>query len=200
MIVMFDTSANLDVCEKEIGYPAEELFTPLTRFTPKRPEGRFAIDNGAFTRFDAKGFLSLLEREKPRRELCRFIAVPDVVGSARRTLESFHHWKNQLGQWPLALVCQDGQEALPIPWDEIDAVFIGGSTEWKLSRYAVECIKTAQLLGKWVHVGRVNTPTRFDRFEKLGVDSIDGSGISRFTYMREDIRDYQPNPQLFEVV
>lgn len=200
MIVMLDTSHDLDECQRELGQPVEQLFTPLTRFKAQRPNDRFAIDNGAFSKFDPKGFRSLLEREKDRIDLCRFVAVPDVVGSARRTLEVFKGWReelhNRLG-WPLALVCQDGQEDQSIPWNDIDAIFIGGSTEWKLSGHARDCVKAAKALGKWVHIGRVNTPERFEYFQQLGADSIDGSGIARYSHMRENIRERNGNHRLF---
>ena len=47
MIVMLDTSTDFDLCESELGVKVEQLFTPLTGLNPKRPEGRFAIDNGS---------------------------------------------------------------------------------------------------------------------------------------------------------
>lgn len=200
MIVMLDTSHSFDECEKELGYPVEQLFTPLTRFRPQRPDKPFAIDNGAFSKFDANGFRALLEREKPRKVLCRWVAVPDVVGSARRTLEVFRGWQEELHNhkgWPLALVCQDGQENLPIPWNDLAAIFIGGSTKWKESDHAIACIKAAKALGKWVHAGRVNDPSRFEMFEKLGVDSVDGSGIARYSWMREKIGSRNGDHTLF---
>jgi len=192
---MLDTSQPLKTCAEEIGTRVEQLFTPLTRYRPQHPESRFSIDNGAFSHFDPDAFLSLLERERPRRDLCRFVAVPDVVGSARRTLECFDMWKERLAGWPLALVCQDGQEHLPIPWREIAAIFIGGSTDWKMGRAAAACVKTAKVIGKWVHAGRVNTPGRFEYFEKLGADSIDGTGLSRYSWMREAIFKDANEPQ-----
>lgn len=196
MIAMLDTSQDLDACEQEIGCPVEELLTPLTRYTPKRATGHFAIDNGSFSKFEPANFLSLLKREIPRRGLCRFVAVPDVVGSARRTLEVFEHWAPFLQEWPLALVCQDGQEGLPIPWERIAAIFIGGSTEWKMGCHAVACIKAGKAMGKWCHVGRVNTPGRFEYFEQLGADSIDGTGLSRYSWMREAIYRNSTEPTL----
>ena len=116
--------------------------------------------------------------------------------SARRTLEVFDEWKQRLADWPLALVCQDGQEHLPIPWKAIAAVFIGGSTEWKMGPHAMTCIKAAKAIGKWVHVGRVNTPGRFEYFEKLGADSLDGTGLSRYSHMREAVHRENTAPQL----
>lgn len=186
MIAMLDTSQDFLECQKHLGGAViEQLFTPLTRFLPQDENAHFAIDNGAFSRFNSNAYIRLLKREQHRKHLCRFAAVPDVVGSARRTVEVFHRWKKMMEGWPLALVCQNGQEDLEIPWDEISAVFIGGDTEWKLSSHAVGCIKAAQALGKWVHVGRVNTGDRWTYFEGLGVDSVDGSGIARFTDTRQ---------------
>jgi hypothetical protein len=99
--------------------------------------------------------------------------------------------------WKLALVCQDGQEELPIPWQFIGAIFVGGSTAWKCGPHATACIKAAQALGKWVHVGRVNDPARFEHFENLGVDSIDGTGLARYTHMREAIANRHAQEKMF---
>lgn len=197
MIVMLDTPTDLDECSRELGgIGVEQLFTPLTRYKPQKPEQRFAIDNGAFSNFNASGFRSLIKRELPRKELCRFVAVPDVVCDARRTLEVFAVWSVELKEWPLALVCQNGQEHLPIPWDQIAAIFIGGDTDWKLGAHAKSCIKAAVALGKWVHVGRVNTPGRLEYFEGLGADSIDGTGLARYGHMRAKIYDSATQPKL----
>lgn len=193
MIVLLDTSEDLDVCAAELGCEVAQLLTPLTRFNLQKPAERFAIDNGAYSHFNKAAFESLLKREYARRSQCLFVCAPDVVGSARRTLEIFSHWTEQLEDWPLALVIQDGQQDLPIPWTEIDAVFIGGSTAFKLSPHVEHIIKAAKILGKWAHVGRVNDGARFNYFEKMGADSIDGSGIARYSHMRDAIskRDRQ---------
>jgi hypothetical protein len=198
VIALLDTSSDLSAAETEIGCAVEQLLTPLTRFKRQHPEARFAIDNGAFARFERDAFLALLERESASRNLCRFVAVPDVVASARRTLECFGHWRYKLSGWPLALVAQDGQEDLDIPWDGIAAIFIGGSTSWKLSKAAADVVKAAKVIGKWVHAGRVNTPARYEYFEELGADSIDGTGLSRYTWMRTRIHEMAIKPSLFE--
>ena len=46
--------------------------------------------------------------------------------------------------------------------------------------------KTAKMLGKWVHVGRVNTAERVKNWIGLA-DSIDGSGISQYDHMLENV-------------
>ena len=199
MIALLDTSTDLHQCAVELGCPVEQLLTPLTRFRPQYPADHFAIDNGAFAAFDRTAFLALLKREESRKTLCRFVAVPDVVGSARRTLECFDYWWGScvLKGWPLALVAQDGLEDLPIPWALISAIFIGGSTAWKLSVHVEHVIKAAKILGKWVHAGRVNTPGRFEYFCRLGVDSVDGTGLAKHTWMREAIYAAAMAPSLF---
>ena len=187
MLALLDTNEDLDVCAGEIGADVGQLLTPLTRFRLRDPLKPWAIDNGAFARFDAKAFHALLAREDHHKANCLFVTVPDVVASARRTLEVFDQWKDRLQGWKLALACQDGQEDLPIPWDAIGAVFIGGSTNFKLSDSAAQIIKAAKAIGKWVHVGRVNDPARYEHFDNLGADSCDGTGIARYTHMRRAI-------------
>lgn len=197
MIALLDTSEDLKKCAAELGADVGQLLTPLTRFTLKHPELPWGMDNGAFARFEEKSFLSLLTREEPHKATCLFVTVPDIVGSARRTLEVFERWKSRLATWPIALAIQDGQQDLEIPWDDIAAVFIGGSTDFKVSPHAAHVIKAAKVLGKWAHVGRVNDPARFAYFEKLGADSIDGTGISRYSHMREAISKRDNQEKLF---
>lgn len=196
MIVMLDTPQDLKICAAELGCEVEQLFTPLTRRNPQQPEQRFGLDNGAYSKFDAKAFISLLAKHEPRRDLCRFVAAPDVVACARRTLECFSFWQPRLILWPVAFVCQDGQENLPIPWDNCAAVFIGGSTEWKMSKHAAAIVKASKVIGKWCHVGRINTPGRLEYFEDLGADSCDGTGMAQYTHMRAKIYEHKTAPEL----
>lgn len=198
MIVLLDTGQDLSLCQEELGVRVEQLLTPLTRYLPQNPEQEYAIDNGAFSGFNGAAFERLLEKHQDRKDLCRFVALPDVVASARRTIETFEYWYPRLDGWKRALVAQDGQENLPIPWDRIDAIFIGGSTEWKLSKHAADVIRAGKICGKWVHVGRVNTPGRFEYFEGLMADSIDGTGLSRYSWMRERIYRAHHEPTLFD--
>lgn len=199
MIALLDTSDDLRDCEEELGCPVGQLITPLTGFSLQYPELPKAIDNGAFVRFDAERFLSILKRESHFRESFLFVTVPDVPFSARRTLEVFDHWRvrSELRGWKLALAIQNGQEDLSIPWDQVEAIFIGGDDKFKDGPFAEQAIRAAKAIGKWVHVGRVNTPGRFEKFEKLGADSIDGSGLARYSWMRERIWNAYNKPTLF---
>jgi hypothetical protein len=193
MIALLDTSQEMAECAAELGADVGQLLTPLTRYRLQNPALPWAIDNGAFSRFDERAFLSLLQREEHHKANCLFVCAPDVVGSARRTLEIFERWKGRLTSWPVALVAQDGQEDLEIPWDDIAAVFIGGTTTFKVGPGAAAIVRAGKILGKWVHVGRINTPERFEYFEDLGADSCDGTGLSRYSHMRQAIarRDAQ---------
>ena len=193
MIALLDNGQDLDECEAEIGVAVGQLLTPLTRYRLRDPNRPWAIDNGGFSGLDVPALLALLAREKHHRERCLFVTAPDIVSSARRTLEVFERWRPKLEGWRVALACQDGQEHLPIPWDDIDAVFIGGSTNWKCSDHAAHIIKAAKVLDKHVHIGRVNDPSRWNHFDKLGADTADGTGLARYTHMRKAIatRDHQ---------
>lgn len=64
-----------------------------------------------------------------------------------------------------------------------------------LGTHAAAVIKAAKAIGKWVHVGRVNTPERWLYFDKLGADSVDGTGIAQYSHMRQAICEalHQPN-------
>ena len=189
MIALLDTSQDLGECEAELDFPVGQLLTPLTRFSLRDPLRPWAIDNGGFSGLDIAAFSGLLTREAQRKQDCLFVVVPDIVGSARRTLEVFWHWRPKLPGWKLALAAQDGQEDMPIPWEQIEAIFIGGSTKFKCSQGAGAIVKAAKAIGKWVHVGRVNHADRFEHFLALGADSFDGSGVARYTHMRRAIAE-----------
>lgn len=198
MIVLLDTSHDLDTCAEELGCEVGQLLTPLTGFRLRDPERPWAIDNGAFAGFDEKAFFARLRRQEKDKEKCLFLTVPDVPFAAMRTAELFDLFKERLVGWPLALAVQDGHEQVRIPWSEIGTLFVGGSTSWKVGPHAAACVQTAKALGKWVHVGRINDPARFEHFEKLGADSCDGSGIAQYSHMREAIAKRHNQEKLFE--
>lgn len=197
MIALLDNGQDLAECEAEIGVPVGQLLTPLTRYKLREPDRPWAIDNGGFKKLDIPALKALLAREAHHKGKCLFVAAPDIVGSAQRTLELFEWSRPELDGWPLALVCQDGQESLPIPWNDIAAVFIGGSTNWKCSAHVEQIVRTAKVLGKWVHAGRVNDPQRFLHFERMEVDSCDGTGLARYSHMRQAVASRGDQPKLF---
>jgi hypothetical protein len=124
----------------------------------------WAADNCAFSdKFDADRFVTWLEGMSEWRATCLFVVTPDVVGDSQATLRQWHKWQPRLTGWPLAFVCQDGQQPQDIPVD-CDVIFIGGTTTWKLSESATACIRWAQTNGKGVHIGRVNWGKRYAHF------------------------------------
>jgi hypothetical protein len=143
------------------------------------------MDNGAYAGFDAGAFMRMLERFHGRKG-CRFVAAPDFVADAHRTLSQWPFWSGVIrgaGFVP-ALVLQDGMLASEVPWPELGAVFVGGTTEWKLGPQARELMAYAKARGLWVHVGRVNTQERIHLMSRQGADSIDGTGFSMFSEIR----------------
>jgi hypothetical protein len=159
--------------------PLGQLFTPRLLTGLDIAEGcgiRWAADNDCFNGFDPDRYLDLLQAISYRAG-CLFVTAPDVVADARATVALFEHWQPVLaGVWatvnetdvepevavhqPIALVAQDGLERLPVPWEHLQALFVGGSSQWKLGPHAAARVREAKQRGKWVHVGRVNTLQR----------------------------------------
>lgn len=138
----------------------------------------WACDNSAYSDFDADKFRRMVGRVEDRPRLL-WVAVPDVVGDARATLDMWHLWEPELrGRVPLAFVLQDGQESLELP--PADAYFVGGTTKWKLSQCAESLCREAKRRSSWLHMGRVNSLRRLRVALAFGCDSVDGTGASRW--------------------
>jgi len=182
MKIMLDNSPNqLAIKEKKFNFDMWQLQTPLSRRKVVKPYG---LDNGCFAKFEEKTWRRMLNDARTNRPA--FVCLPDIVGSAARTAELFDIFFNCTKGLPRALVLQDGINEQRIPWNDIEAVFIGGTDKFKISTECLHACKTAKMLGKWIHVGRVNTPDRLSQWMELG-DSIDGSGISKYDYMLEAV-------------
>lgn len=141
----------------------------------------WAADNDCFQGLDAKAYRRMLAAIKGVPG-CLFVTAPDVVGDAWATWGLFWEWLDRL-QWcgqPVAFVLQDGCTSVLVPWDFIGAVFVGGTTEWKLGTDAERLVREAKRRGLWAHMGRVNTRKRFDYARAIGVDSVDGTKFSRW--------------------
>lgn len=152
----------------------------------------WAADNDCFNGFDPPAWRRMLDRLKPQAETCLFVTVPDIVGDAYETARMFamHQEEVRRRGLPSALVLQDGVEEfdawLAFTWHRISAVFVGGSTEWKLGPAAAELAREAKRQGKWVHWGRVNSERRIDYIRSTGAcDSFDGTQWAMFrkTYL-----------------
>lgn len=159
----------------------------------------WAADNDAFHNFDEPRFRAMLERLEGHPG-CLFVAAPDVVGDADTTLERFQTWGPAIRRkLPVALVAQDGLTLAGVPWEEIDALFIGGTTEWKMGGSARRLVDAARARRVWVHMGRVNSYQRAVYAAAIGCDSVDGSGVARFDQTRRMVQRVaeQPFQQVF---
>jgi len=141
----------------------------------------WAADNGCFAAgegFRLQFFETFLESLDEYRSTCLFAVAPDVLGDAAATLKRsvpiLARIRNSFG-YRAAFVAQDGQENLPVPWDDFDALFVGGTTAWKLSEPAYALAAEASARGKWTHMGRVNSERRLRAAQAAGFDSVDGT-------------------------
>lgn len=118
-------------------------------------------------RFDPDATFPWLDSMVLYRQRCLFVTAPDVVGDAARTNDVYERQGQEFRGWPLAFVAQDGQEKLEFPDGDWQTLFVGGSTEWKLSKACEDVIERAQSLGKHIHIGRVNYWKRYAHFRRM---------------------------------
>lgn len=141
----------------------------------------WCADNGAFSdRWDQDTWWAWLQAKADRADTCAFAVAPDVVGDAAATLDRSLPWMPRIRAlgYPVAFVAQDGLEDLPVPWDEFDVLFIGGTTTWKLGPHPRRLAAEAKARGKRVHMGRVNSYRRLRYAEAIGCDSADGTFLT----------------------
>ena len=181
---------NLEVNKTHVGL----LMTPRTwkMHSLKEHDIYWAGDNDCYTgNFNANTFLDWLSGDALQyRNRCLFVVCPDVVYDAQATLDLYKSWRLKIKSlgYPVALALQDGVEKLNLKWD-FDAVFVGGSTEWKMSLAVIELLQKAKSLGKWCHVGRVNSIKRMRHFWGFA-DSFDGTDYVH--HPEESVKLYLP--------
>ena len=186
MIALITTSVPTLVKMREQTWKVGRLITPrmATALEGTITHGLpWAADCDGFNGVDVPAYLRMLSTISKYPSGCRFVVLPDKVADARETLRLYMKWQDivrgDLGL-PAAYVLQDGIEGVGEPWDYLDAVFIGGTTPFKLSRVVRRIVAEAKDRGKWVHMGRVNTPDRAFYARSIGCDSFDGSQWGRF--------------------
>lgn len=162
------------------------MLTP--RMRNRHPVGqRWAADTGLWSArgaraFDLAAYLAWLTARRPHQAQCLFATAPDVVEDWAATWA----WSapvlprlRALG-YRAAVVAQDGlTETAALAWDAIDALFVGGSTAYKLAETTYVLVAEAQRQGKWTHMGRVNSGPRCLAAQAAHYDSVDGT-ILRF--------------------
>jgi hypothetical protein len=143
----------------------------------------WCLDNGVFTgKFNVEKWTKQMDDLKEHKDKCLFIAIPDVVGNFEATLKQFSHYRNMVKDYPVAFVSQDGIRERDIPWNDFSCLFVGGSDRHKLGKEGGLVIREAKKRGKWVHIGRVNSPARILKFWQA--DSWDGTHLG---YMPSDV-------------
>ena len=151
------------------------------RKTRLRSNMPFALDNDAFTAWkdgttwDEAAWMEMLELAKFSGLDPLWVLVPDVVADRNGTLEMWGKYSPAAKSygWPLAFAVQDGMAAEDVP-NGAEIVFVGGTTFWKWNTLPTWTTNFPR-----VHVGRVNEARRILTCERLGVESVDGTGWFR---------------------
>lgn len=142
----------------------------------------WGADNGCYSNpeLNVDEYLAWLKKSRSGLQTNLFATAPDVVGDADRTWERSKEVLPEIRElgYRAAFVAQDGMEDTDIQWPEFDVLFIGGTTEWKLSEASFGLMKEAKLRDKWVHVGRVNSRRRIRIANLALADSVDGTTIA----------------------
>ena len=141
----------------------------------------FGADNDCFNSFDKVKYERMIEI-LPRTDKLKYVTIPDSVGNFEETIRLFDEWQPLLKneKLPLGFVLQDGMPINEIPFDKFSSLFIGGSTEYKLSEETANIVRIAKEKDKWIHMGRVNSYKRIRYANSIGCDSVDGTKYSMF--------------------
>ena len=69
-----------------------------------------------------------------------------------------------------------------VPWEApgLAAVFVGGSTHWKLGPEAGDLVRQARRRGLHVHMGRISSARTIRYAHSIGCTSFDSSRYSRW--------------------
>lgn len=141
-----------------------------------------AADNGCFNGLDSRAFVVMLNDFRESGVNLDWVVVPDVVADGDATFVQWGRWEpvvRAFGFKP-ALVLQDGMDRLSVHQFDPPALFIGGSTEFKLGRLAADLTADWRAKGRPVHMGRVNSERRIRYAVQIGCTSCDGSGFSQW--------------------
>jgi hypothetical protein len=158
----------------------------------------WAMDNFAFVKFDAARFERFLDRcaEFSRPLFC---VAPDVWGDAKATAHLFDRWRDRIADfgYPVALAAQDGLDRVGFDWHAIDALFVGGTNQFKASPYVASLVAEARRRGIHTHNGRVNGRHRWNMSLATGFDSVDGSGLAIKRSRIHEALAVIANPQMY---
>ena len=148
---------------------------------PIDPWMPFALDNDAFTAWkdnkpwDEGAWFRMLEEIKMRGLKPNWVAIPDVVGNKEKTLAKWTMYARAVMDrgWPLAFCVQDGMTPVDVPL-RADVIFVGGTDGWKFPNLPMWTASFPR-----VHCARVTSQKMIEACEKLGCESVDGTGWFR---------------------
>jgi len=152
-----------------------------------RSEGfPYALDNGAWSAFSQGRPFSEPDFTRALARMGRgadWVVIPDIVQGGHASLEFSLRWMRRvLDETERGLIAvQNGLTESDVEGflGPRVGIFVGGSTEWKLSTLPAWCA-LARRVGCWAHVGRVNTARRIHLCSVAGATSFDGTSASRF--------------------
>lgn len=140
-------------------------------------EWTWAADNGSYIGDWQPGrWVTFLDKHAGIGN-CLFATVPDRLADPVETRRRWDVWApvvRELG-YRAAYVLQDDDGNVPL--DDLDVLFIGGSTTYKLSDDCRLVAQEARRRGIWVHWGRVNSRKRYGMAAVDG-DSCDGTFLT----------------------
>lgn len=202
---LWDNGLAWDINMGLLTTPATNYVAQLCRY-PFWAADNGAYKLGArFVDFNHAGWWKWLQKvvatvSAPTLANCRYATAPDAIdvclcknlcncghgnvrGNPTVTIAWAKQWLPMISSLgiPAAMVVGNGMEDMldEIPWDLLDVVFVGGSTDWKLGEGARIVIAEAQARGKAVHMGRVNSSKRLSYASSLGVDTADGTFLGK---------------------
>lgn len=141
----------------------------------------FVLDNDAFTAWRDKKPWS----ETAWMDMLRWIrmtgieplwaAVPDVVANRDATLSNWPKYSPVIKDmgWKTAFCVQDGMTPDDVP-EDADLVFVGGSDGWKFPNLPMWTQNFPR-----VHCARVTSQEMIEACDRLGCESVDGTGWFR---------------------
>lgn len=150
----------------------------------KLPDDRlWAADTGCFAtpeKYDDEKYLAWLHSRAYAADRCLFATAPDEWGDGIATLEKARPILPRIRSlgYKAALVLQPGITPEMVPWDDLDAIFVGGPNDWHRSETVHGLVAEAKRRGKWAHQGRVNSHARLKAARVTGYDSADGTFIA----------------------
>jgi hypothetical protein len=141
-----------------------------------------AADNGCFNGLNADKFVRMLNAFREAGVPLEWVAVPDKVADGDETFRLWGRWEpvvRAFGFRP-CLVLQDGMTRFDVHQFDPPALFIGGTTGFKLGTLAASVTADWRAKGRPVHMGRVNSRDRIRYAVEIGCTSCDGSGFSKW--------------------